>query len=328
MSRIDEEREAQRRAERVMLQKRQEEQKVKERADADSAFARLVGQSQEHKAQQAKDAVGKRAIAHLLSQQEEVTAKDLASHEAAAEQQRKAGKDADARGAAKSGTAAREAASREEAGVQADRVAGSEVDAEHTFVTVTAGQAADRQSSEGRKGDAREGLDTLEGRREGSEAAAQARAGGGAKGKGEVKADADGGGKNQGGSKDDKPGSDVGGFRFNPALMAPVPVARPKENTGSERLRRLASEIAQKIVERVRVGKNAAGKAEFQIDLRSTVLAGLSIKVSGSHGKIRAVFSGGDREVLKLLQDQAETLKAALTSRGLMLEELKIEERR
>jgi flagellar hook-length control protein FliK len=104
-----------------------------------------------------------------------------------------------------------------------------------------------------------------------------------------------------------------------------VPVAKPKPTAGSERLRAIANEIAQKIVERVRVGTNAAGNAEFQIDLRSDVLSGLSIKLSAKNGKIHAVFSGGDRDVLKMLEEQREGLKNALAGRGLTLEDLRIE---
>jgi flagellar hook-length control protein FliK len=106
-----------------------------------------------------------------------------------------------------------------------------------------------------------------------------------------------------------------------------VPVAKPKDTGPNARLRALANEIAQKIVERVRVGTNAAGQAEFQIDLRSNVLAGLSIKVSGGNGRIKAVFSGNDREVLKMLEEQKDGLKNALAGRGLKLEELRVEHR-
>jgi hypothetical protein len=146
-----------------------------------------------------------------------------------------------------------------------------------------------------------------------------------------IRADADaGGGKGSGGGGKDKKegGTEMGpGFRFNPALMAPVPVAKPKDMAGSERLRALASEIAQKIVERIRVGTNAAGNAEFQIDLRGDVLSGLSIKVSARNGKISATFSGTNREVLKMLEEQSEGLRTALGGRGLRLEDVKFEAR-
>ena len=137
--------------------------------------------------------------------------------------------------------------------------------------------------------------------------------------------------KHGGGSSHDQGGDDQSGsnsFRFNPALMAPVPVAQPRPSVISERLRALANEIAQKIVENVRVGINRAGEAEFQIELKSSVLSGLQIRISGGHGKISAAFSGADPGVLKLIRDNADGLKQALQGRGLQLTELKIEERK
>lgn len=190
----------------------------------------------------------------------------------------------------------------------------------------------EQQSSAGRSEDAKGAKETAENREteqkkteEGLEKGA-ARSGRG----GALKTGADGGGGKGSGGGDSNPG-DGGmgpGFRFNPALMAPVPVAQARDNSASERLRKVFQEIAQKIVEHVRVGTNAAGKSEFQIDLRSNVLSGLSIKLSsGGNGKISASFSGSDREVLKLLEENKEGLQKALGSRGLTLESLKIEVR-
>ncbi|MCL2178409.1 MAG: hypothetical protein FWC28_03880 [Proteobacteria bacterium] len=111
----------------------------------------------------------------------------------------------------------------------------------------------------------------------------------------------------------------------NPAFMEPAPIVRPKLTSDSERLRRIASEIAQKIVERVRVGTNKAGDAEFQIDLRSDVLSGLSLKVSASGGKISVVFSGSNKNALKSIEEQSEALRNALDVRGLTLADMKLE---
>jgi flagellar hook-length control protein FliK len=97
--------------------------------------------------------------------------------------------------------------------------------------------------------------------------------------------------------------------------------------SGSERLRKVANELAQKIVDKVRVGTNAAGKVEFQVDLRSDVLKGLSVKISSQHGKIKAVFQGSDRDVLKLVEEQKEALSQALAARGLKLDDFKVEGR-
>ncbi|MHB8876592.1 MAG: flagellar hook-length control protein FliK, partial [Myxococcaceae bacterium] len=198
-----------------------------------------------------------------------------------------------------------------------------------------AGRADDKAGAgtraEGRKGDAKVSRDRLDEKKESSDA----KAAGGAKGggalseKGDLKAGADKGG-GQGGSKDNSKGGEAAaspGFRFNPALMAPMPVAQASNTANAEKLRKLANEIAQKIVERVRVGTNAAGKSEFQIDLKDNVLSGLTVKVSSSGGKIKAVFSGRDPKILKMLGQQEEALKGLLEGRGLTLEEFKIEER-
>ena len=49
------------------------------------------------------------------------------------------------------------------------------------------------------------------------------------------------------------------------------------------------------------------------------------MKVSAKNGKITAVFSGSDKGVLKMLEEQSESLKTALSARGLTLETLKTE---
>jgi hypothetical protein len=141
-------------------------------------------------------------------------------------------------------------------------------------------------------------------------------------------ADEDGGGEGSGSKPREPPaGSASPGFRINPALMAPVPVTKPKEESSAEGLRALASEIAQKIVERVRVGTDGAGRPEFQIELRSDVLSGLEIRISAHRGKIRASFSAADPAVVKLLRENSDELKRVLGRRNLRLEELRIEER-
>jgi hypothetical protein len=142
-----------------------------------------------------------------------------------------------------------------------------------------------------------------------------------------VDAASDDGGSGQKGQQDGGKDSKGTSFRLPPAaLMAPPPLARPKEAGGS-RLRGLAQEVVDKIVSRVLVGTNRQGMAEFRIDLKSSALKGLSIKVSGGRGgKIRAVFSGSDREVLAALKDSSQDLVDALAAKGLTLEDLSFEE--
>lgn len=332
MSRVEDDCEAARTAARLAEAKRTEEAKKSEKQTADSTFKKLVGKQQEGTHRVREQHTARDAIAHLLQDSE-------ADAAAIAKEATKSGERAQAQGKGENAFKAKLGGKGLEEQVhQATRHEGESTQASRTAegegqAAAQAGRAADSgagaRSAEGRKADGRATSAKLEERKESADAAATGRAGGAAAERGELRADADKGGGGGQGGKDQKdgPGAMNPGFRFNPALMAPVPVAKQKDLAGSERLRRVANEIAQKIVERVRVGTNASGKVEMQIDLRSNVLSGLTVKVSSHQGKIKAVFSGSDKEVLKMLEEQGEALKSALGSRGLTLEELKIEAR-
>jgi hypothetical protein len=324
MSRVDDDREAARLVERMQLQKQQADAKAKDRANADSAFSKLVRESAQQQGQaQKKKTDGQQSESRLSSAVlEEAMAEMMAQGQ---EQAKQAQNQSLSR---QKGKAFNEKMAQARAG-EGERMGESRTRDSEREGTASAGRSQDSRTGEARA-ESRRADAKLERESEAKDAEAAARGGGKASAsgeKGEVSADSDGGGGQGGDKKDGNDGAMAAGFRFNPALMAPVPVAKPKDTGASERLRALAQEIAQKIVERVRVGTNAAGQAEFQIDLRSNVLKGLSIKVSGGNGKIKAVFSGSDREVMKLLKQQADGLKSALAGRGLTLEELKIEER-
>lgn len=305
MSRVEDDRQAQRTAERAVQDRRLQEAKSKQRQEGESAFSKMVQEQkaapqQQKAAQPQQQSLGKSVLARL--QQEGKTGE-------ARTQQRHTGK---AEGESRAQGAPTDSASPEQLtrGRQGD-------------------QSVVHSRAESRSTDARVTEKTLDERGEemnqsSDNAAAGAQA---SRGKGAIKADADGGGKQGGGDgKDKKDGAELAaGFRFNPALMAPVPVAKPTHSAASERMRALANEIAQKIVERIRVGTNAAGHAEFQIELRGDVLSGLSIKLSAKNGKIQAVFSGKDREILKMLEQQRDGLKTALAGKGLTLETMRVE---
>ncbi|RKG58707.1 flagellar hook-length control protein FliK [Corallococcus sp. AB011P] len=298
MSRVDDDRDAARLAERMIQERKLAEAKTQKRLQGESVFSKLVQQGQAEQAQpkqaqELKQPLGKQVLARLaqgqgktfdekLAQKETAFAKPGESTQGAQQSQR----NAESQSLSKGGEARK-----------------SEV-------------VEEKRSTDVREGD----MNKAEG--QASRLSQE---------KGELKIDVNaGGGKGAGGGgskeKDDKGAQMAGpGFRFNPALMAPVPVAKPKDTAGSERLRAMANEIAQKIVERVRVGTNAAGNAEFQIELRGDVLNGLSIKVSAKNGKISAVFSGNDRGTLKMLEEQSDGLRSALGGRGLALENLRFE---
>ncbi len=330
MSRIDDDRDAERVAQRRIQEKLAQEAKKKDRAAQDSQFAKLVGQQKEQTQRTEKDLTARSAIAHLIEH-----AEADAKSEAGMSEAKQHSTEAESR-AFKNRLGGKALGEKVMSNTRADGQRSTETklkgdqgraDASNTR---NADNAASGKTAASRAADAKAGRDVQTDRAEATDKASDAHneAGGAHGEKGDLKTDADkgGGGQQQGGGGGEKKGGDVpAGFRFNPALMAPVPVAQKNQTTGSDRLRRIASEIAQKIVERVRVGTNALGNAEFQIDLRSNVLSGLSVKVSAKNGRISAVFSGSDKEVLKMLEEQEEALKGALQSRGLMLEKYKVE---
>lgn len=332
MSRVEDDRDAARVAARLAEAKRAEESQRNKKAAENNAFSKLV-QGQKKEAQQAQESnLARSAIAQLL-EAAEAGQTELAQ----AAEKGQEGKTQESAFKSKLGEKGQDAKrtthSRTESR-QGDKLKAAE---DQGQAQTTAGRSADQASNtkgaESRKADAKTSTERLEERKEASESASSSSssaAAGSAKGeKGDLKTDADKGGGQQGGGekKDGNAAAANPGFRFNPALMAPVPVAKTKEASGSERLRKVAAEVAQKIVERVRVGTNAAGKVEFQIDLRSDVLSGLSVKISAHNGKIKAVFQGNDKDVLKLIEEQREALTAALGQRGLSLEDFKIEAR-
>jgi hypothetical protein len=70
------------------------------------------------------------------------------------------------------------------------------------------------------------------------------------------------------------------------------------------------------------------GLPEMQIELKSEVLHGLKVKVSGRHGRVRAQFISSDRQVLEQLRSGMVDLRETLSARGLRVDALEIEEER
>lgn len=333
MSRVDDDRDAARVTERLAQAKRAEESRSKDKAGAASTFSKLVQgqknaaqQMSGHKAQsQAQESTNnaRSAIAKMLgeadSKQVEGGKSEGSPQDKAHTQSRLGSKTLDDR--VKQGAS-------DESGANGRVRESSDQGQMQTGSARSADQSSSASRSEGRSQDAQTSNARLEDRKESSDSASSRLGGGSGSAraeKGELKTDTDKGGGQQGGKDKGGEPAAVASFRFNPALMAPVSVQKKNETQSSDRLRKAAAEIAQKIVERVRVGTNATGKMEFQIDLKNDVLGGMSVKVSSKNGKITAVFSGSDKEVLKMLEEQSESLKTALGARGLTLESLKIE---
>lgn len=332
MSRVDDDRDAARIAERLAQAKRTEESRSKEKAGAASTFSKLV-QGQKNAAQQMSGQKAQTQTQESANSARSAIAKMLGEADS---KQVEGGKSEGARqdrthtqarlGSKTFDDKVKQSASDESGATGRVRESGDQGQLQTTSAR-SADQSNSTSRTEGRSADAQTSNARLEDRKESSDNASSKMGGAGGSAraeKGDLKADADKGGGQQGG-KDKGAEPAAASFRFNPALMAPVSVQQKNATQGSDKLRKAAAEIAQKIVDRVRVGTNALGKMEFQIDLKNDVLGGMSVKVSSKNGKITAVFSGSDRDVLKMLEEQSEQLKTALSARGLTLESLKIE---
>ncbi len=335
MSRVDDDRDAARVAERLAQAKRAEESRSKDKAGAASHFSKLVqgqktaqaqlsGQKANTQAQESSNSA-RSAIAKMLGESESSKAEagktDGARQDKTHTQARMGTRAVDDK-VKQGATSESDASGRvKESGTQGQMQTSSARSADQSSsANRTEGRSADAQTSNARLEDRKESSDSAASKTGGASGSARAE-------KGDLKTDADKGGGQQGGKDKGGEPAAAASFRFNPALMAPVSVQKPNPTQSSDKLRKAAAEIAQKIVERVRVGANAMGKMEFQIDMKSDVLGGMSVKVSSKNGKISAVFSGSDRDVLKMLEEQSESLKNALSARGLTLESLKTEAR-
>ncbi|MBL8916488.1 MAG: flagellar hook-length control protein FliK [Archangium sp.] len=333
MSRVEDDRDAARMAAKLAEAKRTEEAQKNKKATENNAFSKLM-QGQKKEAAQAQEGnLARSAIAQLLEQAETQHAGEARHTQekgAQGTQQESAFK-------GKLGTKQQESNVQQKTRNEGQQVQSGRSDAQQSTAQTANSRQADQsgnsKAAQSRGADSKANVERLEERKEASDANSSNATQGasGARGeKGDIKADADKGGGQQGGGDKGKDGNSAAanpGFRFNPALMQPVPVSKTKEASGSDRLRKVANEVAQKIVDKVRVGTNAMGRSEFQIDLKSDVLSGLSVKVSAHNGKISAVFQGSDKDVLKMIEEQGEALKAALGARGLSLEDFKIEAR-
>ncbi|MBN2359073.1 MAG: hypothetical protein JXR83_06440 [Deltaproteobacteria bacterium] len=107
------------------------------------------------------------------------------------------------------------------------------------------------------------------------------------------------------------------------------PAETAKGNAATEvkrtrRPREIPQELLDKLVEEVRVGVNAAGQSEFQIDLKQGVLQGMSLRVTSNNGKVSCTFVGGDNHARNLIESSEQRLSRALDKVGLQLESLKV----
>lgn len=96
------------------------------------------------------------------------------------------------------------------------------------------------------------------------------------------------------------------------------------EVKGARKPQEIPQEILDKLVEEVRVGVNAEGKSEFQIDLKEGVLQGMTLKVTAEGGKVQCNFVGGDNSAKNFIEASQGSLARALEGKGLSLDALTV----
>lgn len=112
-------------------------------------------------------------------------------------------------------------------------------------------------------------------------------------------------------------------FRAPPCvLLAPPLLSRPTAPASGAVV--AARAIAERIVEAARVETGRPGRVDFVLQTRDDVLGGLEVRVRVEHGIVHASFTSGQPEVRAALEGQFNTLRDALTHRGLAVGELQV----
>lgn len=100
--------------------------------------------------------------------------------------------------------------------------------------------------------------------------------------------------------------------------------AAPTQQAQAVAAPRLPPEVINQIVERVLVGVNKQGLSEFHIEFKGNLLAGTSVHVTAQDGKISARFESPDANVRRLVKSSEGELARAFARKGLKLERLEV----
>lgn len=85
---------------------------------------------------------------------------------------------------------------------------------------------------------------------------------------------------------------------------------------------RVPTAMLDKMVEHCRVGVNAAGATEFQMELKGDVLGGLKMRLSMEDGGLKAIFVAENADVRKFIDGNLQDLKRALEDKGIQIKDL------
>ena len=240
MSRVDDDRQDQRIEQARLLQKQQADAKSRDLKAQDSAFAKKMATTQTEQGVAGKQSAD--AKQSTMSAYESLLDNMGSAEQAQSSKENQ--KDSLGKSVLKQATSAFQEKIKQSRSGEGERMGESRAASTDAQTQINEGRAEDARdaehTSEGRSSDAKTQRD--EAKKSAGQGAFAGRAGGEEK----LKTGADGGGgKGSGGDSGGNSDPSAAGFRFNPALMAPVPVAKPKDNSSSERVRKIAQEIAQ-----------------------------------------------------------------------------------
>ncbi len=87
----------------------------------------------------------------------------------------------------------------------------------------------------------------------------------------------------------------------------------------------LPRKVIDEVVQAVRVGVNRAGDKELQFDLKSTVLDGMTIRVSIHDNKVVTILEAASRDVRDKLEAHVGELMHTLTQKGLQVATVEVQ---
>lgn len=83
-------------------------------------------------------------------------------------------------------------------------------------------------------------------------------------------------------------------------------------------------QILNQLVQYVRIGLNRKGEEEIQIELHEKIFRGLKLRVTAREGKVAVQFRTADKEGRRVLTENTDTLKAALSEKGIAVDEIAV----
>jgi hypothetical protein len=84
----------------------------------------------------------------------------------------------------------------------------------------------------------------------------------------------------------------------------------------------LTQQVINKLIQYVKIGINAKGQKEIQMELNERIFRGLKLRVVAKGGKVGVEFISKDPKGRKVLEQNSDALKKALADKGIEVDEI------